>query len=142
MKLNFFRFMVLAAVALILGSAASAQSVSLQAQVPFDFVVGDKVYSAGEYVVKTTGDCNCFLLVANRNLKESGMTLSYPLTSGKPAEHAVLIFHHVGDSYFLQEVWTTGSSIGVGFQRSRTETRLALNGTNSEKTTVAANIIH
>jgi len=56
MKLNLFRSLALGATALLLGSTAYAQSVSVRAQVPFAFVVGDKAYPAGEYAVKTAVD--------------------------------------------------------------------------------------
>jgi len=142
MKLNLIRFTVLAVVALILGSAAFAQTVSLRAVVPFNFVVGDKVYPAGEYAVKTFGNGNDLLSVAGRGTKESVMTLPYTITSGMPAEHSALIFQRVGDAYFLQQVWKAGSPVGLGLHRSHLETRLALNRTKPETTIVAANILH
>ena len=46
MKLNLSRSLVILAVAMVLGSTAHAQSVKIRAQVPFDFVLGDKVYPA------------------------------------------------------------------------------------------------
>jgi hypothetical protein len=142
MKLNLIRFMVLAAVALILGSAAFAQTVSLRAVVPFNFVVGDRVYPAGEYAVKTSGNGNDLLSVAGRSTKESVMALSYTITSGMPAEHSALIFQRVGDAYFLQQVWTAGSPVGLELHQSHLETRLALNRTKPETKIVAANILH
>jgi len=142
MKLNFIRFMVLAAVALILGSAAFAQTVSLRAVVPFNFVVGNRVYPAEEYAVKTSGNGNDLLSVAGRSTKESVMTLPYPITSGMPAEHSALIFQRVGDAYFLQQVWAAGSPVGLGLHLSHLETRLALNRAKPETTIVAANILH
>jgi hypothetical protein len=142
MKLNLIRFMVLAAVALILGSAAFSQTVSLRAEVPFNFVVGDKVYPAGEYALKTFGNGNALLSVACRSTKESVLTLPYPITSAMPAKHSALIFQRVGDAYFLQQVWKAGSPIGMGLHLSHLETRLALNKTKPETTIVAANIVH
>ena len=142
MKLNIIRFMVLTAVALILGSAAFAQTLNLRAVVPFNFVVGDKVYPAGEYAVNSNGNGDYLLFVAGRSTKESGLTLSYQITSGMPAEHTVLIFQHVGDAYFLQQVWTAGSRVGLGLHLSRLETLMALNTAKPETTIVAANIVH
>ena len=142
MKLNLIRFMVLAAVALILGSAAFSQTVSLRAEVPFNFVVGDKVYPAGEYALKTFGNGNALLSVACRSTKESVLTLPYPITSAMPAKHSALIFQRVGDAYFLQQVWTAGSPVGLELHQSHLETRLALNRTKPETKIVAANILH
>jgi len=134
--------MVLAAVALILGSAAFAQTLSLRAVVPFNFVVGDKVYPAGEYAVNTSGNANYLLFIAGRSTKESVLTQSYPITSGMPAERSALIFQRLGETYILQQVWTAGSPVGLGLHQSHLETRLALNRTKPERTIVAANILH
>jgi len=142
MKLNFIRFMVLAVVTLILGSAAFAQTVSLRAVVPFNFVVGDRAFPAGEYAVNTSGNGNYLLFLAGRSTKESVLTLSYTITSGMPAERSALIFERVGDAYFLQQVWAAGSPVGLGLHRSHLETQLALNKTKPETTIVAASILH
>ncbi len=74
MKLNFFRFLALAATLALLGSTAYAQSINVRAQVPFNFVVGDKVYPAGEYTIQTLANYNYLLYVGNRDTKESAMT--------------------------------------------------------------------
>ena len=41
--------------ALFMATAAHAQHESVKATVPFDFVVGNRAYPAGEYSVKTMG---------------------------------------------------------------------------------------
>jgi hypothetical protein len=140
MKLNFFRFLALAATLAVLCSTAYAQSINVRSQVPFNFVVGDKVYPAGEYAIQTLANYNSLLFVGNRDAKESAMTLSYSITSGKPAKHTVLVFQRMGNAYFLYQVWAAGSPVGREFPASRSEILLAQNGTKPDTTIVAADI--
>lgn len=142
MKLNLFRFLALVTAALILGSTAYAQAVNVRAKVPFDFVLDDRVYPAGEYVVQTIWDDSYSLFINNKDAKTSALTLSYPRRSFKPAEQTMLVFHRVGKTYFLSEVWTADSRVGRQFPMSRTEIRMALNGTKADTTIVAASIMH
>ncbi|HXX17335.1 MAG TPA: hypothetical protein VEJ47_20705 [Candidatus Eremiobacteraceae bacterium] len=141
MKLNLSSFFLLGAAALLFGSAAQAQTVNLRAQIPFDFVVGDKVYPAGEYAVKTTGVHSYMLSIANRNIDKSGLTLPYLITSGKPAEHSALFFRRIGDAYVLSQLWAEGNCVGLEFPHSRVEIRLAMNSSKPETFIVAANIV-
>ncbi len=141
MKLNFFRFLALAATLALLCSTAYAQSINVRAQVPFNFVVGDKVFPTGEYTIQTLTSYSYMLYVGNRNAKESAMSLSYPITSVKE-KHTELVFHRIGNAYFLFQVRVAGSPIGRGFPVSRSEIRMAQNGTKPDTTIVAADIIY
>jgi len=142
MKLTIFRTILVAAAALALGSVAYSQTVNIRAQVPFDFVVGDKIYPAGEYAVQTLVNHSHLTYVANRNEDKSAMVTPEVVTAGKPSPRSVLIFHQLGKTLFLYEVWSEGSTVGMQFPRSRSETRLAMNGIRTETLTVAANITH
>ena len=62
MKLNLFRFLALLTVALIFGSTACSQAVNVRVKVSFDFVLDDRVFPAGEYVVQTIEDGSYALL--------------------------------------------------------------------------------
>ena len=48
---NYFSFVLLAA-ALLFASTAQAQALHVKADIPFDFVVGNTVYSAGAYTIE------------------------------------------------------------------------------------------
>ena len=141
MKLNLFRFLVLAAAALILGSTAYAQTVHVRAQVPFNFILGDKVYPAGEYTVQSLEYYSHSLFIRSGKVDASAVTLSYPTTSAKSAKQTVLVFHRMGNTYFLSEVWCADSKVGRGFPRSHTESTMAMMQTKPETVIVAANII-
>ena len=40
-----------------------------------------------------------------------------------------MIFHRIGNTYFLYQVWVADSAVGREFTRSKTEIRMAMNGT-------------
>jgi len=141
MKLNLSRFLVILAVAMVLGSTAHAQSVKIRAQVPFDFVLGDKVYPAGEYVIQALTDDSHGLLIRNRTTKVSTMTLSYPATSIAAAKQTALEFHRLGNTYFIYQAKFEGSPTSRQFPRSHTESKMAMMQTKPETVIVAANII-
>jgi hypothetical protein len=140
MKLRISRTLLVAAAALVLGSAAYAQEVNLRAKVPFDFVLADKVYPAGEYALQTVMANNSSLYLKHEAKAKPALLLTDLHTAATPAKRSELIFHHMGGSYFLYQVWVAGSEVGREFPKSKTEVRMAMNGTKSETVSVAANI--
>lgn len=145
MKLIISRTMLLAAAALVFGSAAYAQEVNIRAKVPFNFVVGDKAYPAGEYAVQTAMANTYFLSIKNEDKTVQGLTPSHLCISSKPASPAnqgKLVFHRVGNRYFLYRVWIGDRTVGREFPRSHRETEMATNEPKTETVIAAANIIH
>lgn len=146
MKLRIPQTILIAAAALVFGSAAYAQEINVRVRVPFDFVVADKVYPAGEYAVQTAKDNTFYLSVKNEDKTMQGLTPSYPCISSKPgddpANQAKLVFHRMANTYFLFRVWSGGNTVGREFPVSRRETQMAMNGLRSETVIVAANMAH
>jgi len=142
MKFNLSRFMLLAMGALLLASAAFAQEINVQAKVPFDFMLGGKLYPAGQYSVQNVIPDHQVLRLRNGTSRGSAFILYHPASSQVPAEQTQLVFHRLGNSYFLYQVQVAGSSLGREFQRSHKETEMALNATDNETVIVAANPIH
>jgi hypothetical protein len=58
----------MAALAILLAAPVSAQTITVKASVPFDFVVGARTMPAGEYVVSTGRD---FGVLQIRNVDKS-----------------------------------------------------------------------
>ena len=109
---NLFRFLALLTVALIFGSTAYSQAVNVRVKVLFDFVLDDRAFPAGEYVVQTVEDGSYALLIRNKDTKTSALTLSYLSTPSKTADQTMLVFHRVGKTYFLSEVLAAGVPVG------------------------------
>src|SRR5215468_5004444 len=110
--------------ALLLATAVRAQSTNVAASVPFDFVVADQAYPAGDYAVKSLGDTGVPILIRNNDRAEKGIALSTSCSSTKPSTTTKLVFHRMGDQYFLYQVWQEGSTTGREFPLSKTEIRL------------------
>jgi len=141
MKFSISRTIFLAAAALVLSSGVSAQELRVQAKVPFNFMLRDKVYPAGEYVIQTLTSDHNMVSISNANGTTSVLA---PFSAGTqlPANGTKLVFHRVRGTYFLYRLWVNGYTAGRQFPKSHTETRITLNTPNSETVVVAANAIH
>ena len=138
------RSILLALTVLLLATAAQAQTTNVKASIPFNFVVGDHAYPAGEYTVKSLSQGSAAIRIDNADESEKGVTLSLSCTKnkGQRADGTTLVFQRMGDSYFLYQVWTAGNSLGREFPMSKKEVQLAKNYSNPELVIVAANISH
>jgi hypothetical protein len=138
------RSILLALTVLLLATAAQAQTTNVKASIPFNFVVGDHAYPAGEYTVKSLSQGSAAIRIDNADESEKGVTLSLSCTKnkGQRADGTTLVFQRMGDSYFLYQVWTAGNSLGREFPMSKKEVQLAKNYSKPELVIVAANLSH
>lgn len=134
---------VLGALILILiAGSAQAQQLKMSAAVPFPFVVGDRIYPAGEYYFSRASITNNFIQVADSERIVAANLLSQACVQLTPPQDTQLVFHRMGDTYFLSQMWVAGNQWGRELPRSQTETRLAENHNGVETIIVAANLIH
>ena len=136
------RSIPLALTVLLLAAAAQAQTTNVKASIPFDFVVGDHAYSAGEYTIKSMSDNGRVIQIGTSQQPAQGMALSNSCASNAPAATPKLVFHRLGEHYFLYQAWTEGNNWGREFPMSKKEVQLAKNYSNPELVIVAANISH
>ncbi len=120
---------------LLLAPAAKAQGTKVRANVPFDFVVGDRAYPAGEYSFKQDG---LVLQIANTEQSAATIVLSNACEITRPSEKTKLVFRRMGDYYFLYQVWVEGNVTGRELPRSHTQVRLAENHEQAKSVIVAA----
>ena len=137
--MKYLRSILFVFTALLLATAAQAQSTNVTASVAFDFVVADHAYPAGDYAVKSISDNGVPILIRNQDQAEKGVALSIACSSVKPSSTTKLVFHRMGGQYFLYQVWTEGNTIGREFPTSKTEIQLARNS-KPEIVIVAANL--
>ena len=93
-------------IGLAAAGAVSAQSVTLQAKIPFSFAVNGKTLPAGEYSVYQGGSPGT-MIIQGTDHKVGAVTIVRP--PSKPSarvETARLVFNGYGDKYFLSQVWT------------------------------------
>jgi hypothetical protein len=131
------RAMVVALGLLLVVSAAKAQSTNVRANIPFDFVVGDQTMSAGNYLVSSIVEGRG-ITVRNTENRESKVILTQASEKLNPSDKTVLIFHRMGDEYFLSQIWVEGNTRGVSLPQSKTEKLMAKNHQEKQDVIVAA----
>lgn len=116
--------MVVLTVALAFAAAvisANAQSKKLAADIPFDFTVGSRTMTSGEYSVSSITNDGAGLAIRSDDTGQSVMRLSIPIESQRNNAQARLVFHRYGQRYFLAEVWAGAGSKGRQLLQSREE---------------------
>jgi hypothetical protein len=117
--------MVTLVIAIALATAvvsANGQSNRLVvADIPFEFVVGDKAMPAAEYRVRPAAALGKGILIQTADSNNSALRLTNTLEPRKNKTHARLVFHQYGNRYFLAEVWTGGDDRGLQLTKSRHE---------------------
>jgi hypothetical protein len=130
---------VLAAILLV--PAARAQQKGVKADVPFDFVVGDRAYPAGEYILKAVqNDGGGVIRIENVQEVSSAFIPSNPCAKAVPSTETKLVFHRMAGRYFLYQIWTAGNITGREFPKGRVEVELARNHEEPELVILAAAI--
>lgn len=125
---------------LLMATAAQAQQTHVKANVPLDFVVGDRAYPAGEYSLNSIVSDGSVIRIAKAQEATSADVMSHSCSNKTYTDKTKLVFRRVGDSYFLYQIWPAGRLSGREFAKSNSELRLANNQEKSELVIVAANI--
>lgn len=105
----------------LLVSAHAQTAASVVADIPFDFAVGGKSLSAGEYSVKALNDSGVALVFRNRDSNQAVIRLTNSIHSAKVPKQTKLVFRRYGQRYFLSQVWTAGDQTGRQLLKSREE---------------------
>ena len=113
-----FLFAALVTAALAPGAGAMAQGRAVRATVPFDFTVGGKLLSAGNYEISkpSTG----IIEVQNRDSHAAILTTANN-DSHESRSGGKLIFTRYGNQYFLSEVLCDQAAINVSLPPSKAE---------------------
>ncbi len=126
--------------ALVLMAAALVMNVNAQnrerADVPFDFVVADRVLPAATYDISEVA-ANAMLI---RDFKNgNGTMIQFQPADGKQVMHAKLVFHKYGERYFLYQAWSIdGQGIQLRESKLEKEQALASNQTSAPQEVVIA----
>lgn len=103
-------------------SSAQTQRQAIRAEIPFDFVIGNKTLEAGQYVVGTiTSSSNEGILVSRLDGSQSALRLTNGVQAKAPKNCAMLTFHRYGSTYYLEQVWVSGSAEGRELVKSKAE---------------------
>ena len=124
---------------LVLLVPAVAQSVAVQATIPFNFSVGTQAMKAGDYRVSFEGRGGQ-MWISRVGAGDAITALTNAVGGGQTPERLPkLVFHRYGDHYFLSEVWTGGGTYrGRQLMISSTEREYARAKKSGSTTVLAA----
>jgi len=128
---------------MLLSGLMSAQSLTnstVKAQVPFDFMVNNKIIPAGECKISAATMDGQSLLVRNTGARQSALSSSAREVSGKPAEGTVLVFKRYGNQYFLSSVRLEGGTVSYAFPQSKAEAELRAQNVPASTMTLLASL--
>jgi len=123
MKWHAFSLISLLSLLLVAGSA-TAQTIHVRGDIPFDFIVGNKTLPAGVYDLGSLQMADALLIEAD-NRKSSMMVISNAAETFRPADKTKLVFRRHGDQYFLAEIWVKGSQLGRELPKTSREKEVA-----------------
>ena len=104
-------------------NGANAQSAA-QANVPFAFNVGSSQLPAGSYRIRVEGSTGGLIMIGNSTTGAHVLSLGQPEYPG--GRSWKLVFQHVGDRYFLTDIWGAPGSAGIKLQAVKPETKLEI----------------
>jgi len=129
----------LAVFALFFGvSAAHAQESGLQAAIPFNFVAGNKVLPAGHYTLRNWGNSSNVIALRDSDEPIGAFSITSACSLREPAKNSKLVFHRIGNEYFLYQIWVEGENTGREFPMSKLEVLMAKNAPQTEEVIVSA----
>jgi hypothetical protein len=110
------------AFATAVASNAQARARKIKADIPFDFVVGDKTLAAGEYLLgQITSGSDVGILVRGSDSSQKAIRLTKAISARAPQKKNVLTFRRYGNTYYLAQVWLSGSVSGREVLKSKAE---------------------
>ena len=122
-------------VAWLMVPATQAQSIMLKANIPFDFVVGEKRLPSGEYHVKSLNPV--LTQIESKDARSTAIVLTTGMQAAKISDVGKLVFNRYGDQYFLSKIWVPSSDTGRQLPKSRFEREVAQRLSNGGTTVIA-----
>ena len=123
-------------VAWLMVPATQAQSIMLKANIPFDFVVGEKRLPSGEYHVKSLNPV--LTQIQSKDGHSTATILTTGMQAAKISDAGKLVFNRYGDQCFLSKIWAPSSDSGRELPKSRLEREVAQRLSNGGATVIAA----
>src|ERR1700682_1871852 len=127
----------------VLSGMAAAQLIGssrIVAQVPFEFMVANKIVPAGEYVVQAFTMDGKTLVIRNAEAKVGLLSPSSQTEGKQDASHYALVFNHYGDRYFLSGIRLQGSKITYRLPESKVEVELRSQNVSATEETLRASL--
>jgi len=126
----------------IRANAQALEEGTIEADVPFTFIVGEKTFPAGKYTLKRADDTNPAVLEI-RNDKGRG-TIFFEAETAQANEYprqTNLVFDKIGDQYFLSEIWASDTKLGYRLRKTNTEKSLEGGDIKTELRSILAKLL-
>lgn len=134
MKNSIINIVSFIALSLVVTISVSAQmSTGYKAEVPFDFTLSGKTFTAGEYRIERTNARSVNGQVTIREMKTKKAHIFSSVDTGETSKAAKLIFTNIDGEYFLEAI--SSSTLNAQFPQTTGKTMLAKNG--AKQTVVA-----
>jgi hypothetical protein len=127
----------------VLSGMAAAQLNSgsrLVSQVPFEFVVANKIVPAGECVVQVATIDGSTLMIRNADASVGLFSLSSRTEGKQESQHYALVFKQYGGRYFLSGIKLQGSKIAYHLPESKAEAELRAQNVSAREETLFASL--
>ena len=102
-----------------------AQTATVTAYIPFDFVVENTVFPAGTYTIKPIGVGGNALLLRSEDVKNAIFIRLHSYVVDRTEHDSELVFQVSGGRYSLWQIWTRDYDDGREFFVKPTETQEA-----------------
>ena len=116
--------MTMAFVTAVVSANAQTHSGNLRANVPFDFIIGDKTMAAGEYGVSQITQQADGIVVRSALNGKGAIRLTNGVRANETPAQSKLVFHRYGEKFYLAQIWTAGNSEGRELLKSGSEKAL------------------
>ncbi len=126
MKRNMFGALMTLIVAFAVATPMVHAQTIMTANVPFAFSVGQQQLPAGAYEVREVN--SAATLIQNKDGKEKSLALYHSAGPSK-ADETKLVFHRIGDHYFLTQIWTSTRGEGRELPESKLEKEMEASNT-------------
>jgi hypothetical protein len=133
MKLSKLATLVLTLAA---AGAVYAQSPTMTANVPFNFVISGQTMPAGKYTINDLGSAHT-VAIRQADAKAAAVAITSNVEQPGPGGPTPMVFHRYGNRYFLSQVWVAGS-YRCTFAPSRIERELSARRNDPGESVVVA----
>lgn len=123
MKLNVIGSLSLVALSLLFTSTGAHAQSAVKANVPFAFNVGSRQLPAGDYIV-TVDRLQGRVKIQNAVTSALFSMPAQPEQAGQTSEK--LVFQHVGNQYYLADVWGAYGTSGMQFRVPKHEQQMEI----------------
>lgn len=117
--------------ATLTSNAQIKSDITIKANVPYAFVVGDTTLPAGAYTIRVADGFQNVLVITSATGKTAVLFQTEPVTARSAMDKNELVFDKIGDTYFLSQVFLRGDVSGSQLLKSKMQLRLEEGGSTA-----------